>query len=964
MPILHSSLVRQASPLLRPYLSQQQRYLKGLPKRIPKNTSLTPQTIPSSQPSKEEVLQKMEGRSITHTWDLVVVYDKPSINIFMGQQYANHCRDETKKRIVINWQSLDRTQALKNVRLDAPFISFASASLTDPRVTALMRVISGSAIRLNTQKSAVIYYKPMAAWDDKGVSLSVPLKEGKGTVGESTGDVSLEFQKGKIEETDLFPGGSAELGEYFKKWFQENPLKYRLGSLNFSSGTDFKPTKFKVLTQPLNSNAKEDGEDAGEGAVLQFIASNKNDREGTLPIADYPYLIPQGYGGALVLGSTVLFKDFIKPVYEKKLKEGATKQDEEAMEAVDTFSSKAASLKAKPGYKKGLPMKVDWTAKDAKKVERNYFYSSNYSAKETNNGKRADPEAVLFPYAEVNNPDVSYTVKASERKIMQEWNCVSDIRFAYEEQNQGSNFCNRVIDTRKEGLDYAVTLPLVPTIDLEGSVSFRPSDGNNPSVLDPLTKDTHIPPRGKFSYNAWPEFVQDAAKRKAFKESAEASLTKAMGDATQITLPEIKTFLFQNLLFPGQHILKLAPGADDVAVPGDLVMFGQIDPKKTTLTIKSPLKKGIVIVGSKEPVPFTAEIGGQQAKDVQWSVEPVSEGGTIDPATGEYTPPQAISETSMPIVVTAKTPDSQKEASTVLYLVPSPLCVTATQTLEEQEEEMGSFSTVKEGDENKIKFHANNLLEDSHNNIAWSIMDDDGKVGEVEDNGEYALPDPFPEGFTPVTVQAKLEDSKACSQAQLGLIHQDARHEFHVSPPYAEWPALSPDFKAGEGISFTVRKNDSFKPLKWDVFPPEMGSVNAPVYDSDAKVYTVTYTPPVSIQQPSTVVLRVTHEDNGENNPNRYGYALIALSPGNTPEKTVDNISDFNRNDEKGSVSTQSGDENKAARMEAETPFPKGILTSLYEKGAGLGLFSRTSASEANKEASCIPSYTTMMRNR
>jgi hypothetical protein len=114
----------------------------------------------------------------------------------------------------------------------------------------------------------------------------------------------------------------------------------------------------------------------------------------------------------------------------------------------------------------------------------------------------------------------------------------------------------------------------------------------------------------------------------------------------KLTTPTIETFLLRNLLFPNHNALQLT----DAFIPGDLAVFGQIDPLRTT-TVLAPLNKTI---GAGETLQFSLT---PMPDDVQWAAVDV-DGHMLLPdaisTTGLFTAPSKLTDGFVAVMVTAK----------------------------------------------------------------------------------------------------------------------------------------------------------------------------------------------------------------------------------------------------------------------------------------------------------------------
>ena len=136
----------------------------------------------------------------------------------------------------------------------------------------------------------------------------------------------------------------------------------------------------------------------------------------------------------------------------------------------------------------------------------------------------------------------------------------------------------------------------------------------------------------------------EAVTKKFITDSIRGAVRNTLDD---IEIPDIDTFLLRNLLFPGHNALQLTAAF----VPGDLAVFGQIDPLRTTSVIapiNSTIEAGSTLQFSLLPLPA----------DITWTVRDVD--GENDQAgscssTGLYQAPtqDQIKEGAITVVVTA-----------------------------------------------------------------------------------------------------------------------------------------------------------------------------------------------------------------------------------------------------------------------------------------------------------------------
>ena len=100
-----------------------------------------------SEQSLEALVQRMQGRSITHGWDAVVTMNRAKVNQLLEQQYIQQfSMNSFLKRLHAlvpldseGHNGLDITGLL----LSKPLLSFETASLSNSRARLSMNVVSG-----------------------------------------------------------------------------------------------------------------------------------------------------------------------------------------------------------------------------------------------------------------------------------------------------------------------------------------------------------------------------------------------------------------------------------------------------------------------------------------------------------------------------------------------------------------------------------------------------------------------------------------------------------------------------------------------------------------------------------------------------------------------------------------------------------------------------------------------------
>jgi hypothetical protein len=289
------------------------------------------------------------------------------------------------------------------------------------------------------------------------------------------------------------------------------------------------------------------------------------------------------------------------------------------------------------------------------------------------------------------------------------------------------------------------------------------------------------------------------------------------GQVLKVPLPQVNTFAVSHLLFPAENALHYA----DAYVPGDLALFGAIQPTQTAFTI-APLQATIAAGETQQFTPSNTQA-------TTWTINPRI--GTIS-SSGLYTAPRSITSAT-PVVITAT--QGQNIATAVTVVVSSPVTVSPSYTLVS----VGSGA---------IQLQAAVL--GGLRAPTWTLSPSGGSAGTLSSTGLYTPPTQFPAGVTLATATASTGGQSAASL----LLLVDAVLAFSVAP---ESVVLGPN-----GVTtFTTTSTD----VVWTLLTPSVGSLAS----------NGTYTAPAVIAQPTTAVVQVAMQGN----PGFVGFGVVILTP-------------------------------------------------------------------------------------
>lgn len=772
-----------------------------------------------------DIITPLLGKTHTLGWDAVVAYDRDKINHLLEQQYVSK-RAEGTSYPIIDWQNSDKTRQYSGLMLSAPLISFENSTITDSELSVTMEFIRGSIAKINSNKQ-VTQYTRIRPGMGYYLKLSVDLKKGNGSVGKD-GEVILDLSAASIQTTNIDEDPAAEIIPYIGSWLQNNPVRYVLGKLKMESqDTSLLPTDFVIRTQP----SKDTSRAAGHGAVLLFVKTTAHpaNTATSLPDASYPWLIPDDHSSAILINSRIIMESFIKPGMDKLLGTNSDgKKGEWLLKRDESANNSAWSLES--------------SKKDANKGTEEAILRREYIRVTTEDGETGIVWSGKFKnkfgdmYGEVHDDFIysigGMTITGGSTLSL---NLSSVPTFK-------QHFCSKLLHTGGNIVDYYYEQDNVTfTLTGEGNYSFEvdseketiqiKGDSNNFSI-----SDNYVDTLGHYETAFIGKELQ-----KTFAKQLRETLISSLNDLiNNVDISPVKVLAVDNLLFPGQNINKLKVAS----LPGDMIVFGDISPELTSLNI-TPLTSTIAV---KQSLQFTSN------NKVTWSVSP-ADSGTID-ANGLYQAPSTLKSSLLNVKITATGTDGAT-ASAYVDVVPSTIIISP------------AFQVIQEVKDIPSKLQFSASLTDGMTLTGWSVepAEPGSPTGTIDKNGLYTTPSSaWPKGYSWVNVMATASDGRVAI-TQLLLISRTTHPEFPITP------SLVTEIALWSNQTFSASGNDDFKPEEWSLHPAEeSGTLSDPVISGpeDEEIYTVTYTPPQSVDGNKLVIIK-TEGDSLV----RLGYALV-----------------------------------------------------------------------------------------
>lgn len=752
--------------------------------------------------SENSIVDTLRNRSAAYGWDFVVAYSREKVNHLMMQQYIEKTSagDEYLPLDVPSMLGLE----FRDIIIGPPLISFENSSIASSRAIVRRKIISGTLI--HSDGGQVVRWENITPADDYAFLISVDLEYGSGIVTDSL-NVSINFKKGTLLNIEGMNSVPADILEGFRKNLSERDNEYILGTIKGNTaGATIYPKKFIVRTQPAPGASLRNSDSFGDGAVLLFVATNLNESGGSAPLNDYPYLLADGRSAALIMGSHAFFGNVLKNHFDSYIKEAS-------YQYVPPDNNNPARLDFTGGYIESQNIITGKYSGSAGWASVVTHYQSSNSAGVPG---RAQLQMNGFSLT-IDNGDAAAT------KLVGKFSALP-----YDQHFLGKSTIYHMDGTIEEQFTKAYPFSrggqFEATLSLDGQYTIKFSSVGNLSL------------EAKPIDNSLLTIISVDPTQIMSRE-----FTTALNDVNLLTLPQINTFYIQHILFPTQEVLSF----DKVAIPGDIVMFGNINTNLTNLRI-TPTE---TLLAAGKTLQFTAN----PPANVSWLISPAGY-GTIS-SSGLYTAPsQAAVRAPEMVKVTAKNAQGAT-TSALVTVVPSSIELSASVLVINQASAQPSYQL-------RASVVSNSYTTASVN---WSLASDSvfGE-GTITQNGIYTPPDTYDDGMTFVTVLATLPDG-AVASCSLCLVSENTVNEFHISPSYLF--AVRPS----EEHVLTTRSED-FEASQWGLFP-NMGSltIKPPVQEGDNTVYQVVYKAPDNAERRNQVFVKVTPPGK----PKRAGYAII-----------------------------------------------------------------------------------------
>lgn len=582
----------------------------------------------------KDVLAKMAGKTITHGWDAIVVYQRGQANMLLKQQHIK--RFITGNELAPLNEDIESSDATRlqthNLTLSAPHLSFGGAGTGDAMAQVGWDFIKGMIVfkqEADDGSYRVKKIEKITPLNSPFIGMKVPLSRAPGSVNE-IGEVQFDIKEGDHFTNNLVVNGIEQetISNFFKRRFIATPEKqriYKLGTISNYEHEQFQPEEFVIRTMGAPNTASRGSQDEGDGAVVLFVQMKGSDAKPVEKETDW--LLADDYSSALVVSNRLLFDRIIRKNTENVL--GKYLEFKPYQEI--SGSNKAWQLVANSGY---------WESNYHKVM---YFFSD-------------DP----YPLGAHIVMSCGFTMKFGEKDKVLVPLCI------YSDEKKHNIRMKYSFNTEYMSYEFIYN-PSYNELDLNKEIS----GGDCKLKLDVETSyemkienDLIIFHYGKDSIKIESEcsgFNSELITRFDGVAKYSDTINKGVNDDlvkkfSEFKLNDINTFTLRNLLFPGENYFH----PDYARVPGDLLVMGKLGAGSESFAI-TPAETTIV-AGSVYQFKTTPEVSG-----VKWSISDSEKNNTsadlghIDAATGKYTAPQAaaVTEGVRHVVVCAEKGDTK-----------------------------------------------------------------------------------------------------------------------------------------------------------------------------------------------------------------------------------------------------------------------------------------------------------------
>ncbi|HEI9844267.1 TPA: hypothetical protein SLN72_001216 [Morganella morganii] len=594
-----------------------------------------------------DLLAKMAGKTITHGWDAIVVYQRGQANMLLKQQHIKRfITGNVLAPLNDDIESSDATRLqTHNLTLSAPHLSFGSAGTGDSMADVGWDFVKGMIVfkqEADDGSYRVKKIEKITPLNSPFIGMKVPLSRAPGSVSE-IGKVQFDIKEGDHFTNNLVVNDIEQntISSFFKNHFDKTPAEqriYTLGTISNYENQQFQPEAFSIRTMGAPNTASRGSQDEGDGAVVLFVQMKGSDSEPGKTEADW--LLADNYTSALVISDKNLLDSITAANSEAqeniKLKKYALNDNENSLWGLKTTSGE---------FYLQFIFDIQYPFPGTGALTQCNFYHRDGI-------NLFNPSDVLAPYS--LNP--SYADNGNQlENIFHSATHTDYVKFKMYYRNE---------DGQTRRYEYRFNLKISIKMNVNYAADADHSEGTPGVIISRVMNDKDTTVSYSISDLYWetggPELDLNKVE-KFIMDILNNPVTKGIKKKITVFLEStnliyINTFIIQNMLFPGNNYFR----SRFAFIPGDLLVQGQLAPGSESFSV-TPTETTIV-AGSDYQFTTTPKVSG-----VKWSISDSEKGNTnidlghIDAATGKYTAPQAaaVTEGVRHVVVCAEKGDTK-----------------------------------------------------------------------------------------------------------------------------------------------------------------------------------------------------------------------------------------------------------------------------------------------------------------
>ncbi|MCF5806348.1 hypothetical protein [Pseudomonas tremae] len=531
--------------------------------------------------SKKQMIEWMQVKPRTMGWGAILAFNQKDTNTVLLQEYISRFStgdylDPIEKYIAT---TATTGQFITGYQMDCPRLSFETANIdretADAKLT--MNVVGGTQVTFNhipggKEPTRIGIIDPL---NGPVLTMDLELVDVPGSI-DSAGKVVLDLSKSSnfsLSFSDFILEQEVG-GLFFQEYFESLPDSKRvvtISEITKHSDDVIKPETFKLRTQAAPGSKERNAGNYGDGSVLALVAM-ENEKSGGNPGADFPYLIPNDtQNSAILLISNKLLLE--ATIGEAMVMVGLIDPGAWTIEPESAESFKIIHPQA-PHFHTFI----------------SFFDHGQFNCKTETTYNTSDAGADRSAVGRIQNGKIHLGLNISSPKGV-------NTAIGAEGWPASKHAYNDVKTDISKSCGYEVD---------------RASHMITPTGLTSMSSAVSFPIHK-------PPPVNDGDAQQAFRkvESQFVSTLKSMyeDDLDWILkkLPDINIFALQSILFKSGDSIAF----DEVALPGDMAVFGHLGPTVTHFSI-SPLE---AVVGLGDTLPFTTT---PSTSGVAWTVKRIA----------------------------------------------------------------------------------------------------------------------------------------------------------------------------------------------------------------------------------------------------------------------------------------------------------------------------------------------------